>query len=398
MNRTEGLSNIAAPALMAIPSLMVIPPLGTRAPEFALPDGRSSSSLRGTPLILAFSPPDWNPAREETLSLFNALVGEFGPPGTRLLNLRAEQDGCALSTSQGEEHVPMHALESHSEAAARFGVEGQNALFALDEEGIVRWQCVWSQGSAPLSGEVISALQELSPRPVPPQAVISGANPRDNSQPTNTLATNAPGGRGLSRRTFLASALAASFALAAGPLLEKAGAQNLNTVNQPEGAVGTPESFPLTLNINGQSRQLRVDARVSLLDALREHLGLTGTKKGCDHGQCGACTVHLDGERSLSCLTLAVMSDGRKITTIEGLAQGANLHPVQQAFLDHDGYQCGYCTPGQIMSAVALLREGHAHSDAEIRDAMSGNLCRCGAYPNIIAAIKSVRTENTRNA
>jgi xanthine dehydrogenase YagT iron-sulfur-binding subunit len=144
----------------------------------------------------------------------------------------------------------------------------------------------------------------------------------------------------------------------------------------------------LTLRVNGCTRHLHPDSRTTLLDALREHLGLTGTKKGCDQGACGACTVLLDHKRVLSCLVLAVQCDGRDVTTIEGLARDGQLHPVQEAFIRHDGFQCGYCTPGQIMSAVALLEEGRAGSDEEIREFMSGNLCRCGAYPNIVAAIR----------
>jgi xanthine dehydrogenase YagT iron-sulfur-binding subunit len=144
----------------------------------------------------------------------------------------------------------------------------------------------------------------------------------------------------------------------------------------------------LTLLVNGCERRLHVDSRMTLLDALREDLGLTGTKKGCDQGACGACTVLLDGKRVLSCLVLAAQCDGRDVTTIEGLARDGQLHPVQEAFIRHDGFQCGYCTPGQIMSAVALLEEGRAGSDEEIREFMSGNLCRCGAYPNIVAAIR----------
>ena len=148
----------------------------------------------------------------------------------------------------------------------------------------------------------------------------------------------------------------------------------------------------ITLNVNGQERRLTLDTRTSLLDALREHMDLTGSKKGCDQGQCGACTVHIDGERVLGCLTLAVAVQGRKITTIEGLAQpNGALHPMQQAFIDHDGFQCGYCTPGQIMSAVACVREGHATTDADIQEYMSGNLCRCAAYPKIVEAIKQAR-------
>jgi xanthine dehydrogenase YagT iron-sulfur-binding subunit len=146
----------------------------------------------------------------------------------------------------------------------------------------------------------------------------------------------------------------------------------------------------LTLRINGIERSCQVESRVTLLDALREYLGLTGTKKGCDHGECGACTVLVDGRRINSCLTFAVMHEGREIITIEGLAHEAELHPIQAAFIEHDAFQCGYCTPGQIMSAVALLDEGHTGSESEIREWMSGNLCRCGAYPNIVAAIHEV--------
>jgi xanthine dehydrogenase YagT iron-sulfur-binding subunit len=143
------------------------------------------------------------------------------------------------------------------------------------------------------------------------------------------------------------------------------------------------------LDINGREHELALEPRVTLLDALREHLGLTGTKKGCDQGQCGACTVHVDGARVLACLTLATQVEGRAITTIEGLsAPGGALHPVQAAFLQQDAFQCGYCTPGQIMSAAACIREGHAGSDDEIREYMSGNLCRCGAYPHIVAAVR----------
>jgi len=148
----------------------------------------------------------------------------------------------------------------------------------------------------------------------------------------------------------------------------------------------------VTLTVNGRDHDLSLDTRTALLDALREHLHLTGTKKGCDQGQCGACTVLIDGRRVLSCLTLAVAAQGGAITTIEGLSgPGGALHPMQQAFIEHDGFQCGYCTPGQILSAVACVREGHAGSDAEIREQMSGNLCRCAAYPRIVAAVKQGR-------
>jgi xanthine dehydrogenase YagT iron-sulfur-binding subunit len=150
------------------------------------------------------------------------------------------------------------------------------------------------------------------------------------------------------------------------------------------------ETGQLSLKINGKSHQLTLEPRVTLLDLLREQLGLTGTKKGCDVGQCGACTVHVNGKRVLSCLSLAVMQEGKEITTIEGISDGEDLHPMQQAFIRHDGFQCGYCTPGQIMSAIACVKEGHATSDDNIREYMSGNICRCGAYSNIVKAVASV--------
>jgi xanthine dehydrogenase YagT iron-sulfur-binding subunit len=158
-----------------------------------------------------------------------------------------------------------------------------------------------------------------------------------------------------------------------------------------------PIRLACRITINGRERALALDSRTSLLDALRDHMGLTGAKKGCDHGQCGACTVHLDGRRVASCLTMAIQADGRAVTTIEGLAADATLHPMQQAFIDHDALQCGYCTPGQIMAAVACVHEGHAETADQIREYMSGNLCRCGAYVGIVAAIQDAAVRMTRS-
>ena len=153
-------------------------------------------------------------------------------------------------------------------------------------------------------------------------------------------------------------------------------------------------TISISLDVNGIARKVELDdPRVTLLDLLRERLELTGTKKGCDRGACGACTVHLDNRRIVSCLTLAVRCQGKEIITIDGLASEGHLHPVQAAFVEHDGFQCGYCTPGQIMSAVALIKEGHTRSDSEIREWMSGNICRCGAYPNIVAAVRQAALE-----
>lgn len=190
------------------------------------------------------------------------------------------------------------------------------------------------------------------------------------------------------RRKFLKQSTALAAAALAPPTLLRAAEKKLD-----ETAAAYFEKQSLRLEINGKPYDLSVEPRTTLLDLLREQLHLTGSKKGCDHGQCGACTVHVNGRRVLSCLSLAVMQDGKKITTIEGLGTEDHLHPMQEAFIKHDGFQCGYCTPGQIMSAVACVREGHAGSEEEIRAYMSGNICRCGAYPNIVDAILEVNSK-----
>lgn len=194
----------------------------------------------------------------------------------------------------------------------------------------------------------------------------------------------------ISRRGFISvSAATASAATMLRP--GEAVAQNIDAV------AADRQVRQVTLRINGQDRTLSVDTRATVLDVLREQLGLAGTKKGCGMGQCGACTVHVDGQRELSCLSLAVAAEGQEITTIEGLAQSGDLHPMQQAFIDNDAFQCGYCTPGQIMSAIACVQEGHVTTDAEIREYMSGNLCRCAAYPNIVAAINQAKLQMERS-
>jgi xanthine dehydrogenase YagT iron-sulfur-binding subunit len=190
---------------------------------------------------------------------------------------------------------------------------------------------------------------------------------------------------GTTRRQFLGQVGLAGVGLQLAPIIAKA-----NNV-LPSNEALPAEPVTITLTVNGSQKTLTLDTRVTLLDALREKMHMMGTKKGCDHGQCGACTVLLDDRRINSCLHLAAMCDGAEVTTIEGLANGDKLHPMQAAFLKHDGFQCGYCTPGQICSAIGLVKEGHAKTDAEIKELMSGNICRCGAYQNIVAAIKEVQ-------
>ncbi len=198
---------------------------------------------------------------------------------------------------------------------------------------------------------------------------------------SNNTAEQSKVATGWSRRAFLETTVGTTMSLT---LLERSKAQGAPT--QPQKSADSP--LDLSLSVNGQHHALTLDSRTTLLDALREHIGLTGSKKGCDHGQCGACTVMVDDRRVLSCLTFAAMAAGHEVTTIEGLA-GADgaLHPMQQAFIDHDAFQCGYCTPGQIVSAVACVKEGHANDAAQIREYMSGNICRCAAYPNIVDAV-----------
>jgi xanthine dehydrogenase YagT iron-sulfur-binding subunit len=195
----------------------------------------------------------------------------------------------------------------------------------------------------------------------------------------------------VSRRSFLSSlgaVAATAVPIAAGAQTAPPIAPGETTASETiEGAI------PVSLRVNGKRLDLEIDPRTTLLDCLRETISLTGTKKGCDHGQCGACTVHVNGRRINSCLTLAAMHQGDEITTIEGLGQPGDLHPMQASFVKHDGYQCGYCTSGQIMSAVALLKEECGPSDADVKELMSGNICRCGAYPNIVAAIQDVRQQ-----
>ena len=319
--------------------------------DFALPDGTRASDKRGRPLIVAFAPDEWNPARAAQSELYASLAAQFG----------------AQSVGAGGDE--WHAFDSVGDVAARFGVAGERAVFVLDENGAVAWSWRSKSGEEAAPGEILAALENLQ-----------------NDEK-----------KGLSRRSFLAATLAASAVLALAANSSHAAPRRVPADTPPIDAVPNlsaansyvkTDTIPVTLRVNGRAQTLQLEPRVALLDALREYMGLTGSKKGCDHGQCGACTVHVDGERHLSCLSLAVRSQGKEITTIEGLSKNGELHPMQLAFIENDAFQCGYCTPGQIMSATALIKEGHAQTDAEIRESMSGNLCRCAAYPNILAAVK----------
>ena len=222
----------------------------------------------------------------------------------------------------------------------------------------------------------------------PKNPLLDAHEDADQNQPATEQEREPAFGK-FSRRSFLAQLGAASVAATAGPLA------HATETDEKVAAAGVPGAVPVTLTVNGKEYRLRLEPRVTLLDALRDHMQLFGTKKGCDHGQCGACTVHVNGRRVNSCLSFAIMHQGDKITTIEGLAQNGQLHPVQQAFVEHDGFQCGYCTSGQIMSASALLHEPIGPDDDAVRAAMSGNICRCGAYNNIVAAVQQARAGKT---
>jgi xanthine dehydrogenase YagT iron-sulfur-binding subunit len=227
-------------------------------------------------------------------------------------------------------------------------------------------------------------------------ALDRGETASEDLMPNDQQAASLPverdkGGGDVSRRSVLTGMAAVGGGVAIAPLFtgcSNAGSPGESAPSSAAARPVDPGTVAITLNINGENYPLQIEPRVSLLDALRENIGLTGTKKGCDHGQCGACTVLIDNRRVNSCLTLAVMAAGQRVTTIEGVAAGEQLHPVQAAFIEHDAFQCGYCTPGQICSAVGLLNEGHARTDDDIREQMSGNICRCGAYPNIVDAVR----------
>lgn len=360
---------------------------GASAPDFDLPltagKVRRLSDLRGQAVVLAFASSEWDPAQAEQTAQFHHLFAQLGGEEARWVGVSQNGLWCHMAVDGEEVRVPVVAgLDAQSETAARYGVRGGQAWFVVDGEGVVRWHYAAPAGLAPSAETVQAALAAL--REIPPANMeISPAN--------ETVPAFTTEKRGVSRREFLAAALAGALALTLAAHSAQADSKPKVVPLTPPQAQFDAGTMPVTLNINGTEHKLQIDPRVSLLDAARERIGLTGSKKGCDHGQCGACTMLVDGKRVNSCLSLAVMQQGKKITTIEGIAHGDTLHPVQAAFIEHDGYQCGYCTPGQIVSAVALLSEPWGPSDADVREGMSGNICRCGAYPNIVDAVQSVR-------
>ncbi|HEU4647877.1 MAG TPA: 2Fe-2S iron-sulfur cluster-binding protein [Gemmatimonadales bacterium] len=359
-------------------------PPGTPAPDFPISSGPRGPlrlrDLQGHPVVLAFFPPAWDPSHREQLALYNRLMRQLPGDPPELVGIvqdglwyhltfarpgvDAAPDGAAGGAAGAATALPLLADLAPDGAVARtYGVTGGHAVFVLDADGIIRWRHADAAGVPAPPAQILNALAEL-------QRAQRAALP--------------------TRRDFMAVAFAAAYLLAMRPGIARAEAV-AGPAAPPVPAPRAAGAIDVMLKVNGRPLKLTLDPRVTLLDALREYAGLTGTKKGCDHGQCGACTVHVNGRRIVSCLTFAVMHQGQEITTIEGLAQGGALHPMQAAFIEHDGFQCGYCTPGQIMSATALLREPCGPNDADVRECMSGNICRCGAYPNIVAAVQQVR-------
>jgi xanthine dehydrogenase YagT iron-sulfur-binding subunit len=382
---------------MTMPTCRARVDVGIPAPDFVLTEasGRSVtlSDLRGQPVILAFYPAAWDPSRADQLAHFNWLVRQVPGVNAELLGISVDGMWCQLAFADDSVRVPLLAdLDPHGAVAERYDVLGEQALFVVDAEGVIAWRYAGPAGTSPNAGDLLAALEALAtpgpeaqaaryaPRDANHLPLAPCAQPRDHDESSSPPMPT--------RREFVTTALAAALALTVAPLVAKADpiAARLAEPPRPDAAVAN-----VTLRINGRSVNMNIEPRVTLLDALREHAGLTGTKKGCDHGQCGACTVHVNGRRELSCLTFAIMHQGDEITTVEGLANGDALHPMQAAFVRHDGFQCGYCTSGQIMSATALLKEPCGPSDADVKECMSGNLCRCGAYPGIVAAIQDVR-------
>ncbi len=301
------------------------------------PDALGSA---GAPRVVAFVR-DWTPDPEPLRGYLRGLAAE--------LIVHADDGVWRLGADDAIDHVDLAAIAELS---------GDDAVYVIDGDGVVRFAHVLHE-PPDLAGALAAAIEAMHERPAP-------------------ITFN--------RREWVTTCLVAGCAFA---FLRGCKAEDARPA--PERPSAPAGEVSIVLDVNGTRHALSLEPRVSLLDALRERLGLTGTKKGCDAGQCGACTVHVEGRRVLACMTLAAMADGKPITTIEGLARGGQLHVMQAAFVEHDALQCGFCTPGQIMSAVAVLVERRADTDDEVREQMSGNICRCGAYPNILAAIQAAR-------
>jgi xanthine dehydrogenase YagT iron-sulfur-binding subunit len=359
---------------------LVGPTVGAPAPEIVL-TGRASGAREtgratgGGPRVLAFvqrgSVDDpWPPDPEK----LHAIRAQLRGLGAELIVLSPEGVWSMSADDPPEQVAPRSdKLAGDMAATARqYGVRDGDAVFVIDSDGVVRFAQHPAQPIGPVYDTLAAALA-IAGDAMHARAAVGAAQ--------QVLFT---------RREWTATCLVTGFATALFAGCKESPRTSPDRGTAPNAAIASND-IDVTLTINGKRHVLKLDPRTSLLDALRERLGLTGTKKGCDAGQCGACTVLIGGKRITSCLTLAVMAQNREITTIEGLAKGSVLHPMQQAFVDHDGLQCGYCTPGQILSAVALLDEGHARTDAEVREQMSGNICRCGAYSNIVAAIQAAR-------
>ena len=364
--------------------------VGSAAPDFEYYEADAAkrlSNLRGQVAVLLFSTPGWDPVRAEQVAEYNRILRQVPNLRAEMIDLGGAGESARLRMddegSVWEMPLVSH-LDSQGDIARAYGVRGQSALFVIGEDGTVRWHYAAPLGvQSPRPEVLLEGLQAVSPAAAPPTYVTKSSQ-----------AAKLP----LSRRQFLAAAVATAFVAAlpfeASKPADAQGAGTFSNADFADPGTSVVSSRSYALNINGVDHQMNLDTRTSLLDALREHIGLTGSKKGCDHGQCGACTVHINGKRVNSCLTLAATAEGKPIKTIEGLASpSGELDPMQAAFIEYDGYQCGYCTPGQIMSATALLTEPYGPTDADVREAMSGNLCRCGAYQNIVTAVQSVRTQ-----
>jgi xanthine dehydrogenase YagT iron-sulfur-binding subunit len=355
------------------------PRIGSHAPDILL-TGLDGQPARGEPRVVAFSrdgsfdrdaqaAPDALAAIRAQLRGLGAELIVLSPAGA--WSVAADDPVERLAAGPGSGDAPTVDVAT---AAALYGVcEDEDAVFVIDSRGVVRFVHRTQERTRPLCAALAEALS------------IAG-------HAVHTRETQGVKQRVLfTRREWSVTCLVVGCATAFLAGCKEQSHKQPEPERRPERVADEPSNIEVTLTINGVPKKLTIDPRASLLDTLRERLGLTGTKKGCDMGQCGACTVLVGGKRITSCLTLAVMAQGRDITTIEGLARDGVLHPMQRAFVENDGLQCGYCTPGQILSAVGLLAEGHATTEAEVREQMSGNICRCGAYPNIVAAIQAAR-------